>query len=77
MPDYPNILDMAADQKMLWAACYEAILSIVGPTGVIIPLGDTNHEAANRTTVTGIGDEQPVFTYSEAVTAFDTPPYFL
>ncbi|KKL65063.1 hypothetical protein LCGC14_2158750 [marine sediment metagenome] len=66
-----------AEQKLLWCPIYEGILGIVGPTGVIIPMGDTNHENAGRTTCTGIGDEQPVFTYSEAVTAFDTPPYFL
>ena len=65
----------AAEQKLLWAPLYEAVLDILGSTGVIIPMGDTNHEAANRTTVTTVGEEAAVFTYSEAVSAFDTPPY--
>ena len=65
-----------ANRKLLWASIYEEILGIVGPTSVIIPMGDTNHENAGRTTVTGIGDEQPVFTYSEALPDWDTLPYF-
>ena len=65
-----------ASQHLLWAPIYEAVLNILGPTGLIIPMGDTNHENAGRTTVTTVGEEQVVFTYSEAVTAFDTPPYF-
>lgn len=63
-----------------WASLYEAVLNIIGDTGIIIPLGDTQDEAANRTTVTtrrrassGVNN---VFTYSEAVTAFDTPPSY-
>ena len=65
-----------AEQRLLWCPIYEGIFNIVGPTGVILPMGDTNHENGGRTTVIGIGDEQPVFTYSEAVIAFDTPPYY-
>ena len=64
-----------AEQKLLWAPLYEAVLDILGTTGVIIPMGDTNHEAANRTTVTTVGENASVFTYNEAVSAFDTPPY--
>ncbi len=66
-----------AEQKLLWAPLYESILNILGSTGLIIPMGDTNHEAANRTTVTTVGEEQVVFTYNEAVSAFDTPPTIL
>ncbi|KKN28648.1 hypothetical protein LCGC14_0852210 [marine sediment metagenome] len=65
-----------AEQKLLWCPIYEGTLGIVGPTGLIIPLGDTNHENAGRTTVTTIGEEQAVFTYSEALPDWDTPPYF-
>ena len=64
-----------ADQKLRWSHIYEGVWNIVGPTGLIVPMGDTNHENAGRTICTGVGDEQPVVTYSEAVTAFDTPPY--
>lgn len=65
-----------AENKLLWASYYEAVLGILGTTGIIIPMGDTNHEAANRTTVTTVGENASVFTYSEAVTSFATPPYF-
>lgn len=67
----------AAERRNLWAPLYEAVLSILGPTGVIIPMGDTNHENSGRTIVTTVGEEAAAFTYSEAVTAFDTPPSFL
>lgn len=62
----------AQEQKVLWAPLYERVLNILGSTGLIIPLGDTNHENSGRTTCTTVGDEAAVFTYSEAVTAFDT-----
>ena len=65
------------EQKFLWAPLYERVLNLIGSTGVIIPIGDTNHEASNRTTCTTVGEEQAVFTYSEAVTSFDTPPSVL
>jgi len=65
------------DQRLLWSPIYESVLSILGNTGLIIPMGDTNDENAGRTTVTTRGEEQVVFTYSEAVTAFDTIPSFL
>lgn len=62
------------DPKGVWAALYEARLDLLGVDAVLVPLGDTNHEAGDRTTVTTIGKEQVVFTYTEAVTSFDTPP---
>lgn len=74
MTNFFNILDFRADQKLLWAPLYEAVLDILGPTGIIIPIGDTNHENLGRTTVTTIGELAAVFTYSEAMIAFDTPP---
>lgn len=66
-----------AEQKLLWAPLYEARLTLLGSTGVIVPMGDTNYENSGRTTVTTVGEEAAVFTYSEAVTAFDAPPSVL
>ena len=63
-----------SEEKLLWAPLYEAVLTILGSTGTIIPIGDDNHENAGRTTVTTVGEEAAVFTYSEAVTAFDVAP---
>lgn len=60
--------------EVVRASLSENVLAILGSTGTIIPIGDTNHENSGRTTVTSVGEEQTVFTYSEAVTAFDTPP---
>lgn len=52
-----------------------AILGAGGANYAIIPLGDSKHESADRTTVTvvsqGAGPLGLVFTYSEARTAFD------
>lgn len=63
-----------SEDNMLWAPYYEAVLNVIGTNGQIIPLGDTVEEAGDRTTVTTVGDNQAVFTYSEAVSAFDTAP---
>lgn len=67
----------AAEEKHLYAPLYESVLNILGSTGVIIPIGDTNHENAGRTTVTTVGEEAAVFTYPEAVSGFDTIPSLL
>ena len=63
-------------RQVLWAPLYESVLNILGTTGIIIPLADANDENSGRTTVTTRGEIQAVFTYSEAVTSFDTPPTF-
>jgi hypothetical protein len=60
------------DRRLLWAPIYSARLEIFEPTGIIIPLGDTQSEAGDLTTVTTRGDQQVVFTYSEARDGFDT-----
>ena len=65
----------SANQKRMWGSIYESILTILGSTGTIIPIGDTNHENSGRTTVTTVGEEASIFTYSEAISAFDKPPY--
>jgi len=66
------------EKKVLWAPLYQATLEILGATGTILPMGDSDHEPSNQTTVTTIGAEQVVFTYQgSGVDAFDTPPWFL
>ncbi len=67
-----RFLDSLADQRMMLAPIYEAVLDILGTTATLIPIGSTRDEAADFTTVTTRGGEQVVFTYSEARTAFDT-----
>lgn len=66
----------AAERSGVWARLYELVLNLLGSTGIIIPIGDHNHESEDRTTVTAIGDEASIFTYSEAVTSFDRSPFF-
>jgi len=54
-----------------------AILGSGGTAYAIVPLGDRNHENAGRTQVTTVGQgagDGLVFTYSEGVASFDTPP---
>lgn len=53
---------------------YAQIRDILGPTGTIIPIGDTAQENSARTAFTTLGSQQVVFTYSEAISAFDIPP---
>jgi len=57
------------------ASLYERVLTILGSTGTIIPIGDTCHELQDCTTLVAAGAIQATFTYSEAVTSFATPPY--
>ncbi|KKM64518.1 hypothetical protein LCGC14_1500670, partial [marine sediment metagenome] len=57
----------------LWGPLYEAVLSILGSTGTILPFGDPRHGQPNATTFTTIGEEQVVFTWSEAPASFATP----
>lgn len=66
-----------AERRLLWAPLYAKRLALLGSTAVIIPLGDARDEAANFTTVTTRGEEQLVFTYSEARSDFDTGLTFL
>ena len=64
------------EKRLLWASLYAARLSLLGSTAVLVPMGDARDEAADATTVTSRGEEQVVFTYSEARTAFDSPASF-
>ena len=63
------------EDKLIWGPYYEAVLNILGTTGLIIPMGDSNRSAGDETTVTTVGEEQVVFTYEgTGVDAFATPP---
>lgn len=56
-----------------------AILGVGDVAYAIIPIGDQDNENAGRTTVTTVGQgagDGLVFTYSEAITAFDTIPFY-
>lgn len=59
--------------QALWAPYYQAVLNILGPTGVVLPLGDPHHGQPDAATFTTKGDEQVTFTWSEAPSSFDTP----
>ena len=58
--------------RALWAPYYEAALQILGSTGTILALGDPAHGQPTATTFTTKGEEQAVFTWSEAPHSFDT-----
>ena len=59
--------------QALWAPYYQAVLNILGPTGIVLPLGDPHHGQPNATAFTTKGGEQIAFTWSEAPSSFDTP----
>ncbi len=59
--------------QALWAPYYQAVLNILGSTGVVLPLGDPHHGQPNATTFTTKGEERVTFTWSEAPSSFDTP----
>ena len=59
--------------QALWAPYYQAALSVLGSTGVILPIGDPHHGQPNATTFTTKGEEQVTFTWSEPPASFDTP----
>jgi hypothetical protein len=61
------------DYEASWGHCYAATRRIIGSTGVILPLGDRRFASADWTTFETYGEEQVTFTWSEAITAFDTP----
>lgn len=59
--------------KNLWAPIYEETLTLLGSTGIILPLGDPDHGKPDAATFKTVGEEQVVFTWSEAISAWDTP----
>ena len=58
--------------QAMWGPLYEAVLSILGATGTIVPVGDPKHGQPNASTLTTVGEEQVTFTWSEAPNSFDT-----
>lgn len=57
--------------EAMWGPVYEAVLSILGSTGVVLPIGDPKHGKPDATTFKTVGDEQVTFTWSEAPNSFD------
>lgn len=58
--------------EAMWGPLCEAVLSILGSTGVILPVGDPKHGQPNAATFKTVGEEQVTFTWSEAPNSFDT-----
>lgn len=54
------------------ASLYEAVLSILGTTGTIIPIGDPKHGLLSAATFKSVGAEQHVWTPSEPLEDWDT-----
>jgi len=52
---------------------YESVLTILGVTGTIFPLGDVKHGAFSGSTLTTVGGEQLTVTASKAWNAWDIP----
>ena len=63
------------EREAEWAKLAAALLSLLGNTTTILPLGDQTHDTG--LVLTTIGSEQVDFTYSERIYAWDTPPRFL
>ena len=51
---------------------YAKVLEFLGPTGVILPIGDPVHGQPTETSFTTVGQEQLTFTWSEPPASFDT-----
>jgi hypothetical protein len=58
--------------EAIWGPVYEAVLNILGSSGVVLPLGDPKHGQPGASTFTTVGEEQVTFTWSEAPNAFDS-----
>ena len=58
--------------EAMWGPIYEAVLNILGNTGVILPIGDPLHGQPNATTFKTVGDQQSSLAWSEAPNSFDT-----
>lgn len=65
-----SLLDL---YKAQWSPLYASVHNLIGSTGVILPFADPDHGQPNATTFAIVGEEQFVFTWSEAPNAFDTP----
>jgi len=58
--------------EALWGPMYEAVLTLLGSNGTILPIGDPYHGKPNATTFKTVGGEQVTFTWSEAPASFAT-----
>ena len=60
-------------REAMWGPIYEAVLSILGSTGSILPFGDPHHGKPSATTFKTVGAEQLSFTWAvdTAWQAFD------
>ncbi len=56
------------------SAAYQAILDIIGPTGVVLPLVDLTTGNFDSGTFSTVGSNQLDFTWSEPASSFDTAP---
>ena len=56
------------------ASLYEAVLSVLGSTGTILPIGDPKHGLVTASTFKTVGGEQVTFTWSEPPNSFDVKP---
>ena len=59
--------------EAMWGPIYEAVLNILGSTGVVLPIGDPHHGQPNAATFVTVGEEQLTWTWSEPPASFDTP----
>ena len=57
------------------ASLYERVRTLLGSTGVILPIGDVDHEIEGNTTFNTVGGLRATFTYSKDITTWDVPPY--
>lgn len=71
-PDESNVCE-AVSVEAERAALYQEALDILGPTGVILPLGD-ECSRFDSDTFTTVGATQKDFTWTEPPADFDTPP---
>ncbi len=58
--------------EAIWGPMYESVLTLLGNSGTIIPMGDPKQGQPNATTFNTVGDEQVAFTWSEAPSLFDS-----
>ena len=58
-------------RQAMWGPIYEAVLTLLGSTGSILPIGDPLHGKPNATTFTTVGEVQLPFTWSKAWATFD------
>jgi hypothetical protein len=61
------------EMQAAWAPLYAAVLGVLGPTGLVLPLGDPHHGGPGASTFTSMGAEVGTFTWTVPPAAMDTP----